>query len=245
MEEAVKIFEYLPLSYKTPTEAEYVEFLWQSYEVNYREEKYPFAFIAFNMLYMSFVYFEVWQIKQNRPKEFEMAMVGFNKDHEVGLINATTPFAFWLINESSFFRFLKLLNCRNDRIGDFATIIKARNESAHSNGNIFFKSAEALDAKVSDVLRFVAEIQTLFKPILESCLREFLVNSWDENLRQYPDIEDEIRENLVHEHYLSQKDIEMMRAFDIASLKKEPNFKQIEKLFHAFVNLFEVDEGSV
>jgi hypothetical protein len=78
MEEAFKIFDYLPLSYKTPTEAEYVNFLWESFEVNYNAEKYPFDFIAFNMLYMSFVYFEVWQIKQNQRRDFEMAMVGFN-----------------------------------------------------------------------------------------------------------------------------------------------------------------------
>lgn len=145
MDEAFTIFDYLPLSYKTTEEQEYISFLWESFEVNYEAGKYPFALIAFNMLYMSFVYFEVWQIKQNRPKDFEMAMVGFSKDHEKNLVNATTTFAFWLINERSFFRFLKLLNCENDRIGNFAKIVDARNEVAHSNGNIFFRSAESLN----------------------------------------------------------------------------------------------------
>ena len=94
MDEALAIFDYLPLSHSKESEQEYITFLWESFEVNYNAEKYPFAFIAFNMLYMSFVYFEVWQIKQNRRKDFEMAMVGFDKDRERGLIDATSPFAF-------------------------------------------------------------------------------------------------------------------------------------------------------
>ena len=44
MEEAQRIFEYLPVSYKNPTEKEYVEFLWDAFLTNYNAEKYPFAF---------------------------------------------------------------------------------------------------------------------------------------------------------------------------------------------------------
>lgn len=242
MEEAFKIFDYLPLSYKTPTEAEYVNFLWESFEINYNAEKYPFAFIAFNMLYMSFVYFEVWQIKQNRRRDFEMAMVGFNKDHEKDLTEATTPFSFSLVNERSFFRFLKLLDCRNDRIGNFGKIIDARNLSAHSNGNIYINSQQAIDDKINDVLRFVDEIQNLSEPIIDTCLIEFLKNSWNADEWQYPDIADEIREVLIHDNYLSQKDIELMRGFDISRLSTEEHFAEMESLFHTFVRVYKPDE---
>jgi hypothetical protein len=43
------------------------------------------------MLVMSFIYFEIWQIKQNLPNDFRMAMVGFQKDVEKELIEATPP----------------------------------------------------------------------------------------------------------------------------------------------------------
>jgi hypothetical protein len=38
-----------------------------------------------------------------------MAMIGFKKDLEKELIEATSPFTFWHVNESSVLRFLKLL----------------------------------------------------------------------------------------------------------------------------------------
>jgi hypothetical protein len=242
MEEAFTIFDYLPLSYKTPTEAEYVNFLWESFEVNYTAEKYPFAFIAFNMLYMSFVYFEVWQIKQNRRRDFEMAMVGFNNANEKELTEASTPFSFSLINERSFFRFLKLLECRNDRIGNFGKIIDARNLSAHSNGNIYINSQQAIDDKINDVLRFVDEIQNLSEPIIDTCLIEFLKNSWNADERQYLDDAEQIREVLIHDNYLSQKDIELMCAFDISRLSAEEHFAEMESLFQTFVRLYKSDE---
>lgn len=242
MEEAVKIFDYLPLSYKTPTEAEYVNFLWESFEVNYNAEKYPFAFIAFNMLYMSFVYFEVWQIKQNRRRDFEMAMVGFRRDDEKELTEATTPFSFSLIQERSFFRFLKLLDCRNDRISNFGKIIDARNQSAHSNGNILFNSQPAIDGKINDVLNFVDEIQNLSKPIIDECLIEFLKNSWNADERPYLDDAEQIREVLIHDNYLSQKDIELMRDFNISRLSTEDHFAEMKNLFHIFAELYKPDE---
>jgi len=61
---ASDILDYLPYSFKTRDEQDYINFLWESFECNYNNAKYPFAFIAYHMLYMSFVYFEVWQIKE-------------------------------------------------------------------------------------------------------------------------------------------------------------------------------------
>jgi Trp operon repressor len=230
------IFQYLPQSYKNKSEEDYINFLWESFEVNYKNEKYPFAFIAYHMLYMSFVYFEVWQIKEASQTDFEKAMVGFSLDNENGLMRASTPFAFWKINESSFFRFLKLLNCGNDRIGNYATIVKARNEAAHSNGNIFFNSQASVDTKINDVLRFIDEIQTLSQPIIESCLIGFLKDSWNPDEREYLDDQEQIQEVLIHGNYLSQKDIEQMLTFNINLLSAEPNFIQMKSLFDSFIS---------
>jgi hypothetical protein len=41
MEEAQRIFDYLPASYKNPTEKEYVDFLWDAFISNYETGKYP------------------------------------------------------------------------------------------------------------------------------------------------------------------------------------------------------------
>lgn len=137
MEEAQRIFNYLPVSYKNPTEKEYVDFLWDAFVTNYQAEKYPFAFLAYHMLFMCFVYFEIWQIRENCSDDFQKAMVGFNKDTEKELLDAKTPFALWQVNESSVFRFLKLIGMDNSDIGCFTKIVKNRNGAEQNRGQIF------------------------------------------------------------------------------------------------------------
>jgi hypothetical protein len=92
MEEAAELANTLPLSFKTPKEQGYIEFLWDAFETNYTHGKYQFAFLAYHMLTMSFVYFNIWQIKQTEPGDFAKAMIGFNKDLEKELMDATSPF---------------------------------------------------------------------------------------------------------------------------------------------------------
>src|SRR5205085_2547829 len=87
----------------------------------------PLPSIDVHMLYMSFIYFEVWQIKMNRKNDFENSLIAYSKDHEKMMLNATTPFAFVEIGESNFIRFLKLIGCDNGKIGSYCTSVKARN----------------------------------------------------------------------------------------------------------------------
>ena len=94
MEEAAELSNYPPLSFKTPKEQEYIEFLWDAFEANYTNGKYQFAFLAYHMLTMSSVYFNIWQIRQARPEEFEMGLIGFGRDIENNLLSAVSPFVF-------------------------------------------------------------------------------------------------------------------------------------------------------
>ncbi len=234
MANASDILAYLPNSFKTRDEQDYINFLWESYESNYNNGKYPFAFIAFHMLYMSFVYFEVWQIKENRTADFEKAMIGFNKDFERLLMTATTPFAFVELGESNFIRFLKLIGCDNSQIGNYTSSVKSRNDAAHSNGRIFFNDQSIIDRKVDEVLRFIDDIQTHSQPIIDECLIDFLKDSFDPDDREYFDDSDQLREILIHGNYLSQKDIEHLLSFDITQLSTETNYIELETLFNAF-----------
>jgi len=40
MEDSLELANYLPLSFKTPKEEEYIAFLWDAFETNYQAEKY-------------------------------------------------------------------------------------------------------------------------------------------------------------------------------------------------------------
>jgi len=241
VEEAAELANYLPLSFKTPKEQEYIEFLWDAFETNHTHGKYQFAFLAYHMLTMSFVYFNIWQIKQTTPKDFAMGLIGFGKDIEKSLLEATSPFVFSTVNERSILRFLKLIACDNGKIGTYAKLVDDRNESAHPNGNIFYSTEAALDIKITEILRVVAEIQTHSKPVIEHCYREFLLQNHDPDEREYADAADQIREVLIHGNYLSQKDIEICLAFDIGSLVGHADFPAIKALFDACVLTYRPD----
>jgi hypothetical protein len=235
MEEALELGNYLPVSFKSSKEQEYISFLWDAFETNYSNNKFQFAFLAYHMLTMSFVYFNIWQIKTNKPNDFEKALVGFNKDIEKELISATSPFTFWRVNESSVLRFFKLIGCDNGKVGTYAALVKERNDTAHTNGNIFFSTKEALDDKINNILRIAEEIQEHSKSVIVDCYRNFLLSSNDPEERQYYDSLDQIREILIHENYLSKRDIEFCQAFDIQTLSDHEGIDEMQTLHNALL----------
>ena len=232
MEEALELNDYLPLSFKSPKEQEYIAFLWDAFDTNYSHDKYQFAFLAYHMLTMCFVYFNIWQIRQARPADFEKGLIGFARD-EKNLLDATSPFAFSIVPERTMLRFLKLIACDNSKIGTYAKLVDDRNETAHPNGNIFFSTQAALDKKITEILRVVDEIQNHSTPVIEHCYREFLLQNHDPEEREYPDAADQIREVLVHENYMSQKDIEICLSFDLATIADRPEIDSIRILHEA------------
>jgi len=244
MDEAVELANYLPLSFKTPKEREYIELPWDAFETNYTHGKYQFAFLAYHMLTMSFVYFNIWQIKQTVPSDFEKGLIGFGKDIEKNLLGATSPFVFSTVNERTMIRFLKLIACDNGKIGTYAKLVDDRNTSAHPNGNIFFSTEAALDVKITEILRVVAEIQTHSKPVIEQCYREFLVQNHEPDDRAYYDDIDQIRELLIHSNYLSQKDIEICFGFDVETLVDPPDVEGMRRLHAVLVENYQIEDAS-
>lgn len=236
MEDAYQILDYLPVSYKSQKEQEYIGFLWDSFESNYQNEKFQFAFLAYHMLYMSFAYFNVWQIRNNYQEDFNKALIGFGKELEKELFAATSPFTFSSLNEKSIFRFFKLLGCGNDKIGNYAKIVDYRNDIAHSNGNIFYHAQQAIDEKIEEILQQVEQIQENSKAAILRCFEGFLVESGNPEEREYIDDGDQIREGLIHKNYLSKKDIEYCLQFDIDSLSAASHFKELKSLFRFFVH---------
>lgn len=231
MEEANEILKYLPRLYKDRSEQEYITFLWEAYESNYENEKYQFAFIGYHMLFMCFVYFNVWQIKNIRHEDFQKIKLGFGDD--VG--NATNPFMFSGENERKIFDLLKYLCAAHtdvkSLIGKYKKLVDERNGIAHANGTIPFSTVSYLERKIKDVLRYADEIQQYSRPLIEECFEGFLIESQNEETREYLDISDQIREVLIHRHYLSEKDLAYCLTFDISKLSDQPHFVEIRKIY--------------
>jgi len=68
--------------------------------------------------------------------------------------------------------------------------------------------------------------------LIQDGFEKLLIESQDEEERRYIDIQEQIHEELIHEQYLSQKDIEYCLGFDVSSLSNEANFPDIEKIFN-------------
>lgn len=244
MDEAIELEQYLPSSFKSPKEQEYLRFLWEAFETNYIHGKYQFAFLAYHMLTMSFVYFNIWQIRQAAPEDFQKGLIGFGKDIEKNLLTASTPFTFSSVNERTMLRFLKLIQCDNGKIGAYSKLVDDRNDTAHPNGNIFFSTQEALDRKVREILRVVAEIQEHSKDIILNGYRGFLLDSANPEEREYPDPLDQVREVLIHGSYFSVKDIQFCAQLDVGDeFSGHPQFNEVGALHEAMKTFLpEVEE---
>lgn len=234
MEAAAELANYLPLSFKTPKEQEYIEFLWDAFETNYTYAKYQFDFLAYHMLTMSFVYFNIWQIKLIKPEGFATALIGFGKDMEKELLEATSPFTFHVVNESNVMRFLKLIQCDNGKIGTYTKLVKERNNTAHSNGNIFYNTEDELAGQVREIIRIVSEIQDHSRDIIVEGYKSFLLDSADPEEREHIEVHDQVREVLIHENYMSLIDLDFCANFDIGEFGEHPHFAEIQAL-HAEV----------
>ena len=159
MDEAFDLADYLPASFKTSSEQEYIAFLWETFEENYSAGKHQFALLAYHMLMMSFVYFKIWQIRQTSPDDFTKSLIGFGRALEGDLLNSTSPFSLSAVNERTVFRFLKLIGCDNSKIGAYAKLVDDRNDAAHANGNIFFQTQRDIEVQLNrfcgQLMRFI------------------------------------------------------------------------------------------
>ena len=190
---------------------------------------------------MSFVCFSVWQIRAARRGDFDKAMIGFQSDVEDKLANADTPFKFFEnLKESAIFRFIKLLGCDNQQVGEFAKFVKQRNRIAHPSGAVFFNSKDNIDEQIEKVMIEIDNIQQHMTPVLHDCLRTFLEENADPEEWEYSLPEDQITAMLIHANYFSRKDIKTCLCFDVSQLSGRPDYAQIQELFDAFAIKYKV-----
>lgn len=238
MDEANELGQFLPLSFANASEQAYLDFLWSAFQTNYNAERYEFASLAFHLLYMSFVSFSIWQIRLARPGEFAMAMVGFRNEDEGDLMACESPFKFYdRLKESQIFRFLKLIGCTNQQVGEFAKFVRRRNKIAHPTGTVFFNDQTAIDAEIAEMMKEVRNIETHMAPIILELCGTFLSDSADPEEREYADPDDEVLAGFVHANYMSSADLALCRQFNLDPLHGEATFAEIERLHAALVAL--------
>jgi len=241
MEEALELARFLPMSYRTRSDQEYIAYLWDSFQCNYESGKYEFASLAYHLLYMSFASFTIWQIRQIREQDFKNALLGFNNEAEKKLLSADSPFKFHEeIKEGQIFRFLKLVGCTDTHIGQFTKFVKRRNKIAHPTGSVFFNDHVSLDSEMANMLHEVANIQQHMRPIVWEAYSQFLIKSADIDERGYSDPDEEVEVNLLHHHYFSERDVEFCLAQGISSFQAHEQFPAIQELHQSLIHHHEM-----
>ncbi len=70
--------------------------------------------------------------------------------------------------------------------------------------------------------------------MVQDCFCKFLLDNIDPESREFADVNDQIREVLIHANYFSPMDVTACLEFDIAPLSNHGNFSEMEELFAAF-----------
>lgn len=233
MEEALELNQYLPHSMAAASEQSYLQFLWSAFQSNYEQGRYEFASLAYHLLYMSFVSFSIWQIRLARPEAFHMAMVGFRAEDEGKITECDSPFKFYeKLKESQIFRFLKLIGCNNEQVGEFAKFVKRRNKIAHPTGTVFFNDQQAIDDEIADMMREVRNIEDHMQPVISELYLGFLTESANAEELQFGTFEEEVAANFIHKGYMSSADLRHCAAFDIGTLADLPRQDVVAGLHH-------------
>jgi len=84
--------------------------------------------------------------------------------------------------------------------------------------------------------------QTRSRPVIEHVYREFLLQNHDPEDREYADAADQIREVLIHENFLSQKDFDICLRFALAGIADRPEIESIRKLHEALRSVYGPDD---
>ena len=66
-----------------------------------------------------------------------------------------------------------------------------------------------------------------------------ILKNHDPEEREFSDAEDQIREVLIHQNYLSQKDIRICMGFDVVSLSENKHYGNILELHSALIAEYE------
>jgi hypothetical protein len=148
-----------------------------------------------------------------------MAMVGFRAEDEGKITECDSPFKFYdKLKESQIFRFLKLIGCNNDQVGEFAKFVKRRNKIAHPTGTVFFNDQQAIDEEIADMMREVRNIEAHMQPVITELYHRFLTESAGTEELEYGTLAEELTANFIHKAYMSMADLSHCAAFDIATL---------------------------
>lgn len=219
MEEYInQILKYLPVKFADDEANEFIKYLKEAYLENIKNRKYQFAFKAFHLLYMTFIYKMSW-FKEITPREHAKEI--FDYSH---LTKGEADAIENLLKKAGLTHKNDLSKCKNH--------VDARNHCSHASGKIEYDE-KGIDFLISDELKYIERLQNKIKPELEKIFIEYLNENW-----AVPFLTGYLKSWIIQNH-LSGKDLEIIINLDLPLFKEKSDNEEIvfkKRLYLIFIN---------
>lgn len=255
-EQIYELYNYLPLLYNDESEREYIETLFRALKLSYSNKLYQFAYIQLHMIFMVCIYYMLLQVNEFARGEMENALYFMIKDKNrvkdfygnSNTRNGRLYFgSFAVLGECDVFLLLKIVGLDSDLQGELETLVRERNKYAHANGNITITSQTTIDDKINKYINTVERVYTLLKPQIEKLYESTLTSPefYDSEIRQYYEDDLQIKEEFARKYFISQRQLNNCRKFNINAFSALDGFDSIKSLHIALSNYYKSlsDEG--
>lgn len=210
MDEIYNLSQYFPLSISDSTIEKYVDHHFLSYSKCVENGLYSSAYSHLHILYMTFIYIQLFRISKNqeKEKEFNCFLQDFKtKNGERDLKKELKhPFELSFVNEKSIFDFFYILGFEYKFVKEISEVVKKRNDHLHANGKIFFETSEDLEKEIvvytnnikTIIKKQIDFLKGIYKSIIENYEQDFEMNM------------DEIETNFANPYYFSEYELKLL-----------------------------------
>lgn len=210
MDEIYSLSQYFPLNISDPTLKKYIDRHLASCIKCTENELYSSSYSHLHILYMTFVYIQLFRIAQNKEREEEFAnfLQDFKTKNGAKDLKKEVkhPFEFSLANEKNIFDFFYILGFEYKFVKDISEVVKKRNNHLHANGKLFFETSEDFEKGFSG---YITKIEKIITKQLD-----FLKNTYQSLTANYEeDFEitlDEIETNFADQYYFSEYELKLL-----------------------------------
>jgi len=229
-----QLLQYLPIQFSDEDANEFVTYLSETYLENLEKEKYQFAFTAFHMLNMVFVYKIKWLLKNQNNSDIITSLNNYIQSHRGTVFN--TFFDLSLVSEKKSLEILlRSLRFHANDIGICKNHVDVRDNCSHASGRIYYKTPSRIESVIDEKIEFIQKIQKKIHPEIKKLLVNYLENNWA------PPIQLGYIKSWIISNYFSQEDLKLITSIDLPLFKKKSNDEKeiYQKILYLYL-LFEI-----
>ncbi len=233
MEEYLEsISSYLPIRFVDLEANEFVEYLSEAYRENFEKGKYQFAFTAFHMLNMIFIYKTKWFLREQGNQSIIESL-----NNQTDKVFSSLFDLSQISEKTSLEKLLRSLRFHINDITICKNHVQVRNNCSHASGRIYYETEEKIEYFIKEEIEFVKKIHGKLKHELTKFLQIFIEENWDKSF-----ISGDFK-NLFEENYFSIKDLEVISEVDLDLFKeKSNNEKNIKQKIIYLLFVFEIQD---